>query len=58
MHILGEVVDDGKNNGFFMDLREALDEVYGDVDPHLRRHVERLKETGRLQGRRLVALGM
>ena len=44
MCILGEVVDDD-DNGLTVGLREAVDEVHGDVGPHLGCDVERLKET-------------
>jgi hypothetical protein len=43
VRILGEAVDDGKNDRLPVDHREALDEVHRDVGPHLGQHVERLK---------------
>jgi hypothetical protein len=54
--IFGEVDDNSENDRFSMDLRETLDEVYGDVGPHFRQHVKQLNETRRLQGRCLVVL--
>jgi hypothetical protein len=56
VRILGEAVDDSKDHRLPMDLREALDEVHGDVGPHLGRHLKQLEQTSRLRGWRLVAL--
>jgi hypothetical protein len=39
-----------------MNARETLDEVERDVGADLRRHLERLEKTGRMEGLRLVAL--
>lgn len=56
VHVLREALDDGENDKLVVNLREAIDEVYEDVGPHIGQHVERLKETDQLQGQRLVAL--
>jgi len=56
VRVLGEAVDHREHDGLAADLGEALDEVHGDVRPHLGRDLPRLQETGRLQGLRLVAL--
>jgi hypothetical protein len=54
--ILRETVHHYQNHGLAMHLRKALDKIHGDIRPHLIRHLQRLKEAGRLCSRRLVLL--
>ena len=48
MHILGEAVDHCENDGFAADLGQPLNEVHGDINPHLRRYFEGLQQAGGL----------
>ena len=56
VRVLGEAVDHREYDRLAPDLRKALDEVHGDVRPHLGRHLQRLQQLRRLQSLRLVAL--
>jgi hypothetical protein len=56
MCILGEAVDDGEDDRLAADLGQPLDEVHGNICPHLGRHLQGLQEPGRLKGFCLVAL--
>jgi len=54
--VLGEAVDHREYDGLAAHLREALDEVHGDIRPYLGRNLQRLQQSRRLQGLRLVTL--
>ena len=54
--VLGEAVDQREDDRLAAHLGKALDEVHGDIDPDMRRHLQGLKQLGRPQGLRLVAL--
>ena len=54
--VLGEAIDDGKDNRLAADPRKALDEIHSDVGPHRVWNVERLEEPRRVQVLCLVAL--
>ena len=56
VRVLGEAVNHREDDGLAAHFGEALDEVHGDVRPHLRRHLERLQHPSRTEGLRLVAL--
>ena len=56
VRVLGEAVHHGEDDRLPMYHGEPLDEVHGDVRPHLGRNHQRLQQTCRLQGLRLVAL--
>ena len=46
--ILGELVDDGEDDGFAANLQKPFDEVHRDIRPHLGRNIERLEQPRRL----------
>ena len=48
VRILGESVDHRENDGFATDLGQPLDEVHGDIRPHLGRYFEGLQQAGGL----------
>ena len=54
VRVLGEAVHHGEDDRLPMYLGELLDEVHGDVRPHLGRHLKRLQQTRRPLHRRLV----
>jgi hypothetical protein len=54
--VLRETVDDREDHRFARHLGQALDEVDGDVRPHLGGNVQRLQEPYRSPRLRLVAL--
>jgi hypothetical protein len=54
--VLGEAIDHREDDRFAAHLRQPLDEVHGDVGPHLGRHLEGLQQPHRLQGLCLVLL--
>jgi hypothetical protein len=54
--ILGEAVDRREDDRLFAHLGKALDEVHGDMGPHLRGHLQGLQHTCRPQRLRLVTL--
>jgi hypothetical protein len=54
--VLGEAIDHREDDRFVAHLRQPLDEVHGDVGPHLGRHLEGLQQPRRLQGLCLVPL--
>jgi hypothetical protein len=42
VRILGEAVDHREDDGLAAHLGQPLDEVHGNIRPHLRRHIKRL----------------
>ena len=54
--VLSEAADDGENDRLAADLRQPFNEIHGDIRPYLGRYLQRLKQTGGLQGCSLVAL--
>jgi hypothetical protein len=54
--VLGEAIDHREDDRFAAHLRQPLDEVHGDVGPHLGRHLEGLQQPRWLQGLCLVPL--
>jgi hypothetical protein len=56
MRVHGEAVDHREYDGFPANLGQTLDEVHGDIRPHLGRNVEGLQQAGGLQRLGLVPL--
>ena len=50
MRVLGEAIYDGEDDGLATNLGQPLDEIHGDVRPHMGRHLKGLQETRRLKG--------
>ena len=48
MRILGETVEHRENDGFAADLGQPLDEIHGDIRPHLGWYFEGLQQAGGL----------
>ena len=43
VRVLGEAINHREDDGLAANLRQPLDEVHGDVRPHLGGHVQRLQ---------------
>ena len=56
VRVLGETIDDRQDHRFAGHLGQALDEVDGDIRPHLVRYFQRLQQSCRRLRLRLVAL--
>lgn len=54
--VLGEAVDDGQDDALAIDAGQTLDEVKGDVGPHLGGDLEGLQQAYWLEGIDLVPL--
>ena len=56
MGVLREAIHHRQNHRLAVHLWKTLDEVHGDISPHLGQDVQGLKQADRLSGRRLVSL--